>query len=77
MYNYRNSKSNIINILKSKTPVEKRSSIPTDDKEFTFSNGFLCLTSALFVDEIGIMIISFIVILGRVIFTKKRSNDYL
>ena len=50
MYNYRNSKSNIINILKSKTPVEKRSSIPTDDKEFTFSNGFLCLTSALFVD---------------------------
>ena len=27
--------------------------------------------------EIGIMIISFIVILGGVIFTKKRSNDYL
>ena len=50
MYNYRNSKSNIINILKSKTPVEKRDNIPTDDKEFTYSNGFLCWTSALFVD---------------------------
>lgn len=49
MYNYRNSKANVINILKSKTPIEKKSSIPSDN-EFTYENGILCWVGAIFVD---------------------------
>lgn len=49
MYNYRDSKSNIINILKSKTPIEKKDKISADH-EFTYDNGIRCFTSAIFVD---------------------------
>lgn len=49
MYNYRNSKANIINILKSKTPLEKKDTIPSD-QEFTYENGIICWVSSIFVD---------------------------
>lgn len=49
MYNYKNSKANIINILKSKTPIEKRTSVPAD-QEFTYENGISCWVSAIFID---------------------------
>ena len=49
MYSYRDSKSNIINILKSKTPVEKKKRIPSD-KEFTYENGVLTWVSSIFID---------------------------
>ena len=49
MYNYHNSKANIINILKSKTPIEKKTCIPHDN-EFTYENGIRCWVGAIFVD---------------------------
>lgn len=49
MYNYRNSKANIVNILKSKTLIEEKDKIPAD-QEFTYENGIRCWTSAIFVD---------------------------
>lgn len=49
MYNYKNSKSNIINILKSKTKIEEKETIPRD-QEFTYENGISCWVSAIFVD---------------------------
>ena len=49
MYNYKNSKSNVINILKSKTPIEEKETIPSD-QEFTYENGITCWVSAIFVD---------------------------
>ena len=49
MYNFRNSKSNVINILKTKTPIETKKAIP-DDQEFTYKNAIRCFTSAIFVD---------------------------
>ena len=49
MYNYKDSKANIINILKSKTPIEKKESIP-NDKNFTYKNGIKSFVSAIFVD---------------------------
>ena len=49
MYNYKDSKSNIINILSSKTPVKKTDSIPVD-ASFTYENGILTWVSAIFID---------------------------
>ncbi len=49
MYNYKNSKSNIVNILKSKTPIEGKKRIP-QDQNFTYENGITCDVSAIFVD---------------------------
>lgn len=49
MYNYKNSKANIINILKSETPIKAKDSIPSD-QEFTYENGITCWVSAIFVD---------------------------
>lgn len=49
MYNFRNSKANIINILRSKTPIETKESIPSDN-EFTYENGIVSWVSAIFVD---------------------------
>lgn len=49
MYNYRNSKQKIIEILTSKTPIEKKEKIPAD-AEFTFENGILCWVGAIFID---------------------------
>lgn len=48
-YNYRNSKANIINILSSKTQIEKKEKIPVDN-EFTYANGIRCWVSSIFVD---------------------------
>lgn len=50
MYNYKNSKANIINILKSKTPIEHKKTIPLSDSEFTFENGIETFVSAIFID---------------------------
>lgn len=49
MYNYKNSKANIINILKSKTKIEEKETIPKD-QDFTYENGILSWVSAVFVD---------------------------
>lgn len=49
MYDFKDSKSNIINILKSKTPVKQTDSIPTD-ASFTYENGVLTWVSAIFID---------------------------
>lgn len=49
MYDYKDSKSNIINILKSQTPIEKKNAIPVDSA-FTYENGILTWVSAIFVD---------------------------
>lgn len=49
LYNYKNSKANIINILKSKTKIEEKENIPAD-QEFTYENGIACWVSAIFVD---------------------------
>ena len=49
MYKYKDSKANIINILKSETPIKAKDSIPSD-QEFTYENGITCYVSAIFVD---------------------------
>ena len=49
MYNYKNSKANIVNILKSKTKIEEKENIPAD-QEFTYENGIVCWVSSIFVD---------------------------
>lgn len=49
MYNYKNSKANIINILKSETPIEKMKKIPAD-VEFTYENGIETYVSSIFID---------------------------
>lgn len=49
MYKYKDSKANIINILKSETPIKAKDSIPSD-QEFTYENGITCWVSAIFVD---------------------------
>lgn len=49
MYKYKDSKANIINILKSETPIKTKKSIPSD-QEFTYENGITCWVSAIFVD---------------------------
>ena len=49
MYSYKDSKSNIINILKSKTPVEKKVRIPSDSA-FTYENGVLTWVASIFID---------------------------
>ncbi|MBD5099715.1 MAG: adenylate cyclase [Clostridiales bacterium] len=49
MYNFKNSKSNIINILKSKTPIEDKEKIPAN-QEFTYANAVRTWVSAIFVD---------------------------
>ena len=47
MYNFKNSKANIINILKSKTPIDRKETIPAD-QEFTYENGIYCWVGAIF-----------------------------
>ena len=49
MYSYKDSKANIINIIKSKTPVEKKTHIPADSS-FTYENGILTWVASIFVD---------------------------
>ena len=50
MYNYRNSKSNIINILNSTTKIEECDNIPRADEAFTYDNGIYAWTGAIFID---------------------------
>lgn len=49
MYEFKDSKANVINILKSKTPIKKMEYIPSDD-EFTYENGVETFVSAIFID---------------------------
>lgn len=49
MYSFKDSKANIINILKSKTPVERKDHIP-NDSAFTYENGILTWVASIFVD---------------------------
>lgn len=49
MYNYKNSKANIIEILTSKTPIEEKERIPKD-QEFTYENGIRSWVGAVFID---------------------------
>lgn len=50
MYNYRNGRSNIINILKTETKVIKSEGIPKNDDAFTFTNAYLTWAGAIFID---------------------------
>ncbi len=49
-YNYVQGKQRIINILDSKTEIEKSDNIPKSDEEFTYENGIRAWVGALFVD---------------------------
>lgn len=50
MYDYKESKVKILEILGSKTDIEKKDSIPLDDSKFTYGNGIMSWTSAIFID---------------------------
>lgn len=49
MYEFKDSKANVINILKSKTPIKKMKKIPAD-VEFTYENGIETYVSSIFID---------------------------
>lgn len=49
-YDYAQGKQRIINILDSKTDIEKSTNIPKSDEEFTYENGIRAWVGALFVD---------------------------
>ncbi len=50
MYDYKNSKANIINILTSTTKIEESNNIPKADENFTYDNGIYAWTGAIFID---------------------------
>lgn len=50
MYDYQKSKETVEKILKSSTKIEKRSTIPLSDSEFTYENGIKAWVGALFID---------------------------
>lgn len=50
MYNFKDSKANILNILKSKTLIKNENSIPKSEKDFTYENGIKTCVSSIFVD---------------------------
>lgn len=50
MYDYKDSKANIINVLNTSTKVKNCEKIPLKDSEFTYENGIISLTSAIFID---------------------------
>ena len=50
MYDYKEAKKRILNILTSKTKVEKRDEVPANEDEFTYENGIKTRVGALFVD---------------------------
>lgn len=52
-YDYKESKKRIDDILSSKTEIVKKDSIPSNDNEFTYSNGIKCWVGAIFVDMVG------------------------
>lgn len=53
MYNFKNSKANIINILKSNTKIEETQDIPKADENFTYDNGIYAWTGAIFIDIVN------------------------
>lgn len=50
MYDYKNSKANIINVLTSTTKIEESDNIPKADENFTYDNGIYAWTGAIFID---------------------------
>lgn len=50
LFDYENSKNTIEEILKSKTKIIEKDSIPSSDSEFTYENGIKTWVGALFVD---------------------------
>lgn len=50
MYDYKEGKKRILNILTSKTKIEKRDKVPANEDEFTYENGIKTRVGALFVD---------------------------
>ncbi|MDE6408480.1 MAG: hypothetical protein K2K48_05795 [Anaeroplasmataceae bacterium] len=50
MYDYRDSRSNIINILKTETKVIKSKGIPKNDDAFTYKNAYKSWTASIFID---------------------------
>lgn len=49
VFDYKESKKRVLEILSSKTDVEKKP-IPKNDKEFTYANGIKCWVGAMFID---------------------------
>lgn len=52
-YDYRTSKKRVYEILNSKTAITSKEVIPTNDSEFTYSNGIKSWVGAIFVDMVG------------------------
>ena len=52
-YDYKESRKRVDEILSSKTLIEKKDKIPSNDSEFTYSNGIRSWVGALFVDMVG------------------------
>lgn len=50
MYDYKNSKANIINVLTSTTKIKESDNIPNADENFTYDNGIYAWTGAIFID---------------------------
>lgn len=50
MYDYRDSRSNLINILKTETDVIKSKGIPSNDNAFTYKNAYKSWTASIFID---------------------------
>ena len=50
MYDYKESKQRVVDILDSKVDVEKKDSIPSSDSAFTYENGIKAWVGSLFVD---------------------------
>lgn len=50
MFNYYESKKRIYDILNSKTKIEKKDYIPSNDSEFTYENGIKAWVGAMFLD---------------------------
>ena len=52
-YDYKDSKRRVDDILSSKTEIVKKDKIPSNDDEFTYSNGIKSWVGAIFVDMVG------------------------
>lgn len=50
MYNFRNSKANVLNILKSPISIQRKNIIPSAEDSFTYDNAMICWVSAIFID---------------------------
>ncbi len=50
MFNYYESKKRVYDILNSKTKIEKKDYIPSNDSEFTYENGIKAWVGAMFLD---------------------------